>query len=1267
MFFLNLIFLFFNILFFCKTTTNNIAKDVLLYNKNNLSLLKFLIENIMKKLIIISFILLANLVVFAQSYETGIPGIRNYSPKDYGQESQNFSVIQDHNSIMYFGNANGIMEFDNINWNIVKVTGRPLMDINDKNQIFFGGYNQIGQIVFKNGQVHTKILPFHEEYKPGQIQKVAAFDDIVFFTSSHQLFIYKNDTVELEQSNIPGIDIFKYYDKLLIYLPNRGLFYWQNDKITRFKDSDLFANIEIADIIPLNEKEFLIKPLNQKGFLKYSQGDLIAFNTDADDFISSNVYSTSVLLDENRLVIGTSHGGLVCVDMNGNYLFSLNRESGMRDNQVTDLFVSNKGRLWVTTYNGISLVETQSNISFFDSSFGFSGAILSIRRHDGSLYIGTANGVYKYFNGNIYDEERNIFDIRIRFERIEGIRAMCWKLTAINNSLYAVTSEGIFKITDNSCKLVLQGSYNTIVPMTYYPDTYLIGSNKGLIISKFTPYSIDTIRTLNDFSLNVRTICEDYFRNFWLGTNEDGLYKTGFFDGLSNQSDITHYTAKEGLPQEFDWIDVFPSFHGTLFATSKGVYHYNYLNNIFEPDTLFGFDFTANNLYVYPLIEDSTHSIYYSCAHEGKYERETGKLVFNGANKKYTRLSKPFTQLREYVIETIYPECNGEVWFGSSDALIKYEPKAKTEVEAKTNCLIRSIVIHSDFTIYFKAGENTKNSKLVINFRDKTIRFNFTALCFNTLGNTEYQVMLVGFDDKWSEWSNETYKEYTSLVENEYVFKVRAKDIYGNISQEASIKFVVKPPFYRTWYAFLIYVIVFAAIIYLILKLNELRHAKERYSLEKLVEDRTNELAYQKEQTEQLVKKLLPQNAADELRETGKAKSQKYEVVTVLFADIQRFTEIAEQTKPEELIKHLNNIFISFDKIIAKYNIEKIKTIGDAYMCAGGMPNKDNTNPIEVVMAALEMQREIKRINESSTLKLEIRIGVHTGPVVAGVVGSKKLEYDIWGDTVNIASRMESHGLINKVNISEFTYNMVKDFFVCQYRGKIEVKYKGEMEMYFVHEIKKVLSENNDRVTPNKDFFIKLQFIKFKSIQEDILDQLQRNLPSNLYYHNLKHTLNVLYITEEIAREEGVDEEEMLVLKCAALFHDAGFMVSYDNNEEIGAKMAAQTLQKYKFNEVQIEIVKRLILATKMPPKPKDLLEKIICDADLDYLGRPDFIPISQNLFRELFERGKINTIEQWNKMQYKFILSHNYFTITARKNRDKGKQAVIEELKEMI
>jgi putative nucleotidyltransferase with HDIG domain len=188
-----------------------------------------------------------------------------------------------------------------------------------------------------------------------------------------------------------------------------------------------------------------------------------------------------------------------------------------------------------------------------------------------------------------------------------------------------------------------------------------------------------------------------------------------------------------------------------------------------------------------------------------------------------------------------------------------------------------------------------------------------------------------------------------------------------------------------------------------------------------------------------------------------------------------------------------------------------------------------------------------------------------------------------------------------------------------------------------------------------------------QDLQNDILDKLEKNLPKNLYYHNLKHTVNVFYQTETIARLEGVNEKQMLLLKTAALFHDIGFLISYDHHEEKGAEIAQKTLPGYHYSPEQVSQICELILATKSPQKPQNLLQQIICDADLDYLGRPDFIPTSQNLFRELFERNKIGTIEQWNRMQMKFMEKHRYFTASARKLREPEKQKRLAELKKML
>jgi class 3 adenylate cyclase len=210
----------------------------------------------------------------------------------------------------------------------------------------------------------------------------------------------------------------------------------------------------------------------------------------------------------------------------------------------------------------------------------------------------------------------------------------------------------------------------------------------------------------------------------------------------------------------------------------------------------------------------------------------------------------------------------------------------------------------------------------------------------------------------------------------------------------------------------------------------------------------------QKEEIESLLLNILPAEVAKELQQRGYATSRYYETVTVLFTDFKSFTKLAEGLSPNELVAELNDYFMAFDLIIDRYKLEKIKTIGDAYMCAGGVPLENAAQALSAVGAGLEIQEYVRTRNvsrmEMGLPPWELRVGIHTGAVVAGVVGIKKYAYDIWGDTVNIASRMESSGEVGKVNISGTTYELVKDQFSCTYRGKIDAKNKGQIDMYFV-------------------------------------------------------------------------------------------------------------------------------------------------------------------------------------------------------------------------
>ena len=446
---------------------------------------------------------------------------------------------------------------------------------------------------------------------------------------------------------------------------------------------------------------------------------------------------------------------------------------------------------------------------------------------------------------------------------------------------------------------------------------------------------------------------------------------------------------------------------------------------------------------------------------------------------------------------------------------------------------------------------------------------------------------------------------------------------------------------------------------------------KQRSEIEKDFYDKNQELIYQKEKAEKLLANLLPKQTAEELQTKGKVSSRRFRMVTVLFSDIHGFTKIVEQMNPEDLIDELDKFFMHFDTVVEKFNIEKIKTVGDAYMCAGGIPNKNRTNPIEVVLAAMEIQQYMKsmKINSRETRKAiwGLRVGVHTGPVIAGVVGSKKVSYDIWGDTVNTASRMESSGAVNEINISGMTYMLVKEFFICEYRGRMPVKYKGNIDMYFVKGFLPNMSADLKGLVPNEYFITRFQMLRYDDLEESILTKMENELPKNLYYHNLKHTIDVITEVEIIGRKEGITEAEMLLIKTAALFHDTGFILSYNDHEDYSVKLARHILPQYKYSEDQINEIASLIMHTKHPPQPKTKLEMIMCDADLDYLGRTDFIPVSGNLYRELKEYGKIKSIDDWNRLQIKFISNHQYFTKTARNMRDVNKNKQLEKLRELI
>ena len=226
------------------------------------------------------------------------------------------------------------------------------------------------------------------------------------------------------------------------------------------------------------------------------------------------------------------------------------------------------------------------------------------------------------------------------------------------------------------------------------------------------------------------------------------------------------------------------------------------------------------------------------------------------------------------------------------------------------------------------------------------------------------------------------------------------------------------------------------------------------------------ELNAEKRKSESLLLNILPEEIAEELKQTGKVKPVHYDSVSVIFTDFQGFTQLSEQMSPQELVDELDYCFSQFDRIIEKHGLEKLKTIGDSYMCAAGIPTPSTTHAIDAVLAALEIQAFMQQRKEEKAKNnipyWDIRIGIHSGPLLAGVIGTKKFTYDVWGDTVNTASRMESSGVPGRVNISRSTFELIKADLDCEYRGKIAAKNKGELDMYLVNNYCSLISLKNN-------------------------------------------------------------------------------------------------------------------------------------------------------------------------------------------------------------
>ncbi len=432
-------------------------------------------------------------------------------------------------------------------------------------------------------------------------------------------------------------------------------------------------------------------------------------------------------------------------------------------------------------------------------------------------------------------------------------------------------------------------------------------------------------------------------------------------------------------------------------------------------------------------------------------------------------------------------------------------------------------------------------------------------------------------------------------------------------------------------------------------------------------------LYYKDQRIAQLLSNILPRTVLEDLNHNGKFSPKRVDKGVVLFTDFVDFSFKSKNIKPLKLVKQLEYYFTRFDEIIEKYKLEKIKTIGDAYMALSGVTEENEEPVLRACLAALEMRNFIRNEKEvAKALKRdfwEIRIGIHAGPLVAGIIGSKRYSFDVWGDTVNIAARAQQISGIDEITISDVIYEDVKEFFVCTDLGETPIKKRGgAIRILTINQLKTDHSMYGKGDFPSVNLRKKcnISSVDFDHMRTNIVNYLKSNLPEEVIYHDLFHTLNVEKAAIRFGRLEGLNEEELMLLRTAALYHDAGFVFNSARNELHSVRLMEQQLPLYGYDKDQIDQVRAMILVTAINVQPVTLLEELICDSDHDYIGRADYYVVSEKLRQELEAFGHPMSDLEWIDFQLDYLQNeHQFYSVTAKNIRDKGKKNRINELKQ--
>ena len=736
----------------------------------------------------------------------GVPYIQTYSKSVYGSGNQNWSVTQGKNGVMYYGNAEGLLVYDGKYWQQYTMPNRQIVRsvaTDNKGRIYTGSYGEFGYWSYQNNRLKftslTSLIP-PKHTLTDEIWKIYVDGERVVFQSFSTIFIYQHNKIEAVKATSSFLFLHKCGNRFFAEVLNTGLFELVGNKLVLVPGSQ---NIHgVLSILPYKGSSLLIGT-SKDGLYVYNGATFTQLNTPANTFLKTFQLNNGARVLNKYYAYGTILNGLIIIDKEGNIIQQINKTSGLQNNTVLSLYADNNENLWAGLDNGIDRIELNSPLYFYFDKTGKFGTVYSSIIYNNKIYLGTNQGLFysDWLQGN------NSFN----FQMIPNSQGQVWDLTLVNNQLLCGHNNGTFRVIDNRIEKIssLSGGW-TIKRLNSAPDYLIQGTYNGLaLFNKDTKGNWQALTRIAGFNEPSRHIEQDSKGDIWVSHAYKGLNKLTLSPDFKRVIAKRSFDEKNGLPGNYN-INVFNLENKIVFSSDSGFYTYDELSNRFTKYDVLNKklgSFANSN----KIINAGEH-LYWFINH-GKVAlvnfSQPGKLLIN-----YARFSILDGRMVQYY-ENISRISKSIYLISIDDGFVIYDTNenAQNERPSLPHVLIRKIEDITDK--YTTISENgSTGAPLQIRYSRNNVRISY-ALPYFRQAHIKFQYYLEGYSKEWSDWSYGTQKDFTNLSSGTYRFKVRAKVDHTTVSEFTTFSFEILPPWYASNWAWLVYIVFAAVILYI--------------------------------------------------------------------------------------------------------------------------------------------------------------------------------------------------------------------------------------------------------------------------------------------------------------------------------------------------------------------------------------------------------------------------------------------------------------------